>query len=65
MTTKELLPYIQDYLESLVNTRHVDEQELFGAVASMCQLRAHRLAALDMAQRKVTRLRALDPDRNR
>ena len=52
MTTKELLPYIQDYLESLVNTRHVDEQELFGAVATMCQMRANRLAALD-------------PDRNR
>ena len=36
-----------DYIESLVNTRHVDEQELMGAVASMCQLRASRLAALD------------------
>ena len=52
MTTKELLPYIQDYLESLVNTRHVDEEELFAAVASMCQLRVNRLVALD-------------PDRNR
>ena len=52
MTTKELLPFIQDYLESLVNTRHLDEQELFAAVATMCQMRANRLAALD-------------PDRNR
>ena len=52
MTTKKLLPFIMDYLESLVNTRHLDEQELMGAVASMCQLRANRLAALD-------------PDRNR
>ena len=32
---------------ALVNTRYVDEQELFGAVATMCQLRADRLAALD------------------
>ena len=30
-----------------MNTRYVDEQELFGAVATMCQLRANRLAALD------------------
>lgn len=52
MTTKELLPYIQDYLESLVNTRHVDEQEFFGALASMCQLRANRLAALDPARNR-------------
>ena len=52
MTTKELLPFIQDYLESLVNTRHVDEQELFGAVASMCAMRANRLAALDPDRNK-------------
>ena len=52
VTTKELLPHIEDYLIALVNTRYVDEQELFGAVASMCQLRAERLAASD-------------PDRNR
>ena len=47
VTTKELLPHIENYLIALVNTRYVDEQELFGAVATMCQMRSNRLAALD------------------
>ena len=47
VTVKELLPHIEQYLIALVNTRYVDEQELFGAVATMCQLRADRLAASD------------------
>ena len=47
VTIKELLPHIENYLIALVNTRYVDEQELFGAVATMCQLRSDRLAALD------------------
>ena len=52
VSIKELLPHIENYLIALVNTRYVNEQELFGAVATMCQLHADRLAALD-------------PDRNR
>ena len=55
VTVKELLPFIEDYLIALVNTRYVDEQELFGAVATMCQLRADRLAALDPARNWPTR----------
>ena len=47
VTIKELLPHIENYLIALVNTRHLDEQELFAAVASMCQRRVNRLAALD------------------
>ena len=43
VTIKELLPHIENYLIALVNTRYVDEQELFGAVATMCQMRADRL----------------------
>ena len=52
VSIKELLPHIENYLVALVNTRYVNEQELFAAVATMCQQRANRLAALD-------------PDRNR
>ena len=52
ITIEELLPHIENYLIALVNTRYVNEQELFDAVASMCHRRANRLAALD-------------PDRNR
>ena len=52
VTIEELLPHIETYLEALINTRYVNEQELFAAVASM-------------SQRRVNRLRALDPDRNR
>ena len=52
VTIKELLPHIENYLVALVNTRYVNEQELFGAVATMCQLRANRLAALDLDRNK-------------
>ena len=51
-TIKELLPAIDNFLISLVNTRHINEQELYEAVAKMCNARANRLAGLD-------------PDRNR
>ena len=44
---EELLPYIEDYLIALVNTRCVDQEELFTKVASMCQARVNRLIALD------------------
>ena len=52
MKIKDILPYIEDYIISLVNTRHFDEKELFEAVAELCQ-------------RRVNRLTASDPDRNR
>ena len=52
ITIKELLPHIENYLIALVNTRYVDEQELFAAVATMCQKRANRLAALDPARNR-------------
>lgn len=52
VTIEELLPHIDSYLCALVNTRYVDQQELFSAVASMCQKRANRLAALDPARNK-------------
>lgn len=55
VTIKELLPHIEEHLIALVNTRYVDEQELFAAVATMCQLRADRLAALDPARNWPTR----------
>ena len=49
---KELIPSVEDYLDSLVYSRHVDEQELFALVLKMCV-------------RRLNRLRALDPMRNR
>ena len=55
VTIKELLPHIEQHLIALVNTRYVDEQELFGAVATMCQMRADRLAALDPSRNWPTR----------
>ena len=55
VTVKELLPHIEQHLIALVNTRYVDEQELFGAVATMCQMRADRLAALDPSRNWPTR----------
>ena len=52
ITIKELLPHIENYLVALINTRYVDEQELFEALADMCQRRANRLAGLDPDRNK-------------
>ncbi len=51
-TIKELLPQIDNFLISLINTRYINEKELYEAVAKMCTAHANRLAGLD-------------PDRNR
>ena len=52
MKTKELLPSIENFLNALSYTYHVDKRELFELAAAMCTAEARRLAALD-------------PDRNR
>ena len=52
VTIKQLLPHIENYLIALVNTRYINEQELFEAVASMCHAR-------------ITCLRARDAERNK
>ena len=49
---KEMLPSIENFIDAVINTRFLDEQEMYDLV-------------WDMAQRKVNRLRALDPLRNR
>ena len=49
---QEILPHIETYIEALINTRFLDEQEMFDLVWAM-------------AERRVNRLRALDPSRNR
>ena len=49
---KEMLSSIENFIDACINTRYLDEQEMYDLV-------------WDMAQRKVNRLRALDPDRNR
>jgi hypothetical protein len=50
--TKDVIPSVENFLDALINTRHLDEQELYRFVARMCNARANRLAGLD-------------PDRNR
>ena len=52
VTVKELLPHIENYLIAIVNTRFVDEQELFDAVGTMCHQRVNRLAALDVQRNR-------------
>ena len=47
VTVQELVPHIENYLVALINTRYLDERELFAAVESMCHRRVNRLTALD------------------
>ena len=48
---KQMLESIENFIDSLIYSRHLDEQEMYDLV-------------WDMAERKVNRLRALDPARN-
>ena len=52
MTIKELLPSMDNFIQAVVHTRAIDEQEFYRAIADMCNAQANRLAGLD-------------PDRNR
>ena len=49
---REMLPSIENFIDSLINTRFLDEQEMYDMVWYM-------------AEQRVNRLRALDPNRNR
>ena len=49
---QEYLKSIDNFITAVINTRHLDEQEMWDAVWAY-------------AEAKVNRLRALDPDRNR
>ena len=49
---REMLSSIENFIDSLINTRFLDEQEMYDMV-------------WHMAEQRVNRLRALDPQRNR
>ena len=49
---KEMLPSIENFIDALVYSHYMDEQEMFDLV-------------WHMAEQRVNRLRALDPKRNR
>ena len=49
---KECIQSVDNFVIALINTRFLDEQEMWDLL-------------WDHAERKVNRLRALDPDRNR
>ncbi len=48
----EMLPSVENFIDALVYSHHLDEQEMFDLVWYM-------------AEQRVNRLRALDPARNR
>ena len=49
---KQMISSIENFIDALINTRYLDEQEMYDLV-------------WQMAEQKVNRLRALDPQRNR
>ena len=49
---KQMISSIENFIDALINTRYLDEQEMYDLV-------------WHMAEQKVKRLRALDPQRNR
>ena len=49
---KQMISSIENFIDALINTRYLDEQEMYDLVWYM-------------AEQKVNRLRALDPQRNR
>ena len=49
---KQMISSIENFIDALINTRYLDEQEMYDLV-------------WHMAEQRVNRLRALDPNRNR
>ena len=49
---KQMISSIENFIDALINTRYLDEQEMYDLV-------------WHMAEQKVSRLRALDPQRNK
>jgi len=49
---KQMISSIENFIDALINTRYLDEQEMYDLV-------------WHMAEQKVNRLRALDPQRNK
>ena len=49
---KQMLSSIENFIDALINSRYLDEQEMYDMV-------------WHMAEQRVNRLRALDPLRNR
>ena len=49
---KQMLSSIENFIDALINSRYLDEQEMYDMV-------------WHMAEQRVNRLRALDPTRNR
>ena len=49
---KQMIPSIENFIDALINSRYLDEQEMYDLV-------------WHMAEQRVNRLRAIDPLRNR
>ena len=49
---KQMIPSIENFIDALIHSRYLDEQEMYDLV-------------WHMAEQRVNRLRALDPERNR
>ena len=49
---KDLMLSVENFINALSYTYHVDEQELFRAVADLCTRHANRLDALDPARNR-------------
>ena len=47
MTIKELLPSVDNFIQAVISTRFIDEQDFYKAIANMCNAKANRLAGLD------------------
>ena len=52
MTSKELMPSVENFLSALCYSYHCERQELFEAVARMAQAEVNRLAALDPSRNR-------------
>ena len=50
--TKDIMPSIENFIDAVINSRYMDELEVWEYVRAF-------------AETKANRLRALDPDRNR
>lgn len=52
MSEKEYLQSVENFIQALVYSRHLDEQEMYDLVWHMAEQRVNRLRALDQERNK-------------
>ena len=52
MTAKDMIVSIENFVDALISSRHIDERELWEHIRAFAQMKVNRLDALDPARNR-------------